>query len=78
MKKRVILLQLLFVLLVSIQAKPVVAAEADTGVCGKSYMLTVDHELYLMKFSSSSFGPDCSGSAVFVTSSGPPCHWNDI
>jgi len=60
--KRIILI-MLFAL---IMASPVLAAEADTGVCGKSYMLTIDHELYLMKFSSASFGPECSGNAVFL------------
>jgi hypothetical protein len=47
-------------------AAPAIAADADTGVCGKSYVLTVDHELYLMKFPSTIFGPDCSGDAVFM------------
>ena len=44
------------------------AADTDTGVCGKSYMVTIDHELYLLKFSLSSFGPDCSGNATFMWS----------
>jgi hypothetical protein len=61
--KRIILLIMLFALSL---ASPVMAAESDTGVCGKSYMLNVDHELYLMKFSSSPFGPECSGNAVFM------------
>ena len=60
--KRIILI-MLFVLMMSVTA---LAAEADTGVCGKSYTLTIDHELYLMKFPSTIFGPDCSGDAVFM------------
>ncbi len=28
--------------------------------------LTVDHELYLMKFSSSTVRPECSGNAIFM------------
>ena len=59
--KKIIFLLALFLLI----ASPYAVAE-DTGVCGKSYMMTVDHELYLMKFSSSTFGPDCSGNAVFL------------
>ena len=61
MKK--LLLHILFALIL---ASPAFAA--DTGVCGKSYVLTIDHELYLMKFPSTIFGPDCSGDAVFMWS----------
>lgn len=59
MKK--LLLPILFALIL---ASPAFAA--DTSVCGKSYTLTIDHELYLMKFPSTIFGPDCAGNAVFM------------
>ncbi len=47
---------------------PAPAAAEDTGVCGKSYMITINHEMYLLKFNPSPFGPDCNGSATFYWS----------
>ena len=44
MFKKLVLLFLLVLSTVSI-----LYAE-DTGVCGKSYMITMDHEMYILKF----------------------------
>jgi hypothetical protein len=40
----------------------------QTSVCGRSYMITMDYELYILKFPISSFGPDCSGTMTFYWS----------
>jgi hypothetical protein len=58
-------LVLLFLLVLS---SVFISYAEDTSVCGKSYMLTIDHELYILKFNSASFGPDCGGTTTFYWS----------
>jgi len=58
-------LVLLFLLVLSVVS---LSYAEDTSVCGKSYMVTMEHEMYILKFNTSSFGPDCTGTATFYWS----------